>query len=1024
MDGWTYTPTRREVLQGGALIVVGGMAGAGWTAAEALPVDPIGGGGPTFVTYLRRRNDLLDLRIEGWNVKLVVDDDGARLTRLALDFPAFLVVVFSPQATMEQAFSANAAQPAGPPIPSVSSGPSRLSFIIPPEGIAYTTEALLDWSQLEPLLVPVASGVADPGGPPGDDIGTGPPVPQIREPRPYETAIELPWRLFLSPHDGLGWAHAQGLVTHNGRTEIWHTRLGIRAGDNVDEWATTDRTIQAVWTPELAPQEPGPPPDDVIPPPYLTALTVNNRMEIVRSTSELELDGNAPANVNRLMLTPLGGYLDVEGRWQTDLGLEQWVHKASLGRDHYVRVVERGYLFPYGHRAAKITITERQFEAVGGETGGYLRKRSFIVLREPVKHYWPGLIGQPHDGRDWPFRTVRITTLVTPILDDDDDLPTVGPGVVPTVGGEPVLFHSVGTDGERRDVDFVSPVVFVNHGDIGSVGQVINAFDDLEIDLHGQTIAMAEPDLAQPGRTAHDIGYFMVHALGAADGVDPDELDEADEPPFYPSVRVFATRLSAADQVSGGGSGEQEFEFGDYAEHGFDDGNAGQVYGYILGALPNPEVNFPADRAGGLATPNLDVSALSRELGAVGGNAETIHDGIFDPEDFFTEGVAKLLGGIELTHVIQQRPIVPGDTSALHITTRPVHDDPDQPPIAIITDLEWDPELKADPLNLFEPDPDTGSMHLDATFRQSLEDPSDSTYEINGLLENFGLNLIGSGPAKFMIVNFTSLEFRAGSEQKTDLRPVIDSVEFAGPLQFVDRIKEYLTFGGSGPSIDFDAQGITAGYTLPLPQIPLGSVMLDNIAMSATLMIPWSGDPARIRFALSSRENPFVVTYSCIGGFGFFAIAFGLDGLEKFECSLALGAYVAMDIGVLSGSLSVEAGIYFSIEFIEVDGEELPNIGLTAYLRFVGKMQALGLIGVSLELYLGLGFELVPVNLPKLIGVARAEFKIKVLFFSGTVKVKVERRIGSTPNDPTFADLFDEPHWVEYANAFAPIGEG
>ncbi|MEA2702312.1 MAG: hypothetical protein QOD63_257, partial [Actinomycetota bacterium] len=66
----------------------------------------------------------------------------------------------------------------------------------------------------------------------GSIVGIGallatPPLPVA--PGPTETAIELPWRLTVSPNDKAAWAHSPAAVIHGTRVELWHTRLGLRA---------------------------------------------------------------------------------------------------------------------------------------------------------------------------------------------------------------------------------------------------------------------------------------------------------------------------------------------------------------------------------------------------------------------------------------------------------------------------------------------------------------------------------------------------------------------------------------------------------------------------------------------------------------------------------------------------------------------------------------------------------------------------------------------------------------------------
>ena len=87
-----------------------------------------------------------------------------------------------------------------------------------------------------------------------------PPLPDA--PGPTETAIELPWRLIVSPNDRAAWAHSPAAVVHDGRIELWHTRLGLRATakdgtPTVDEISTYYRTVRAIWSRDF--DEIGPP---------------------------------------------------------------------------------------------------------------------------------------------------------------------------------------------------------------------------------------------------------------------------------------------------------------------------------------------------------------------------------------------------------------------------------------------------------------------------------------------------------------------------------------------------------------------------------------------------------------------------------------------------------------------------------------------------------------------------------------------------------------------------------------------
>src|SRR5215510_13392996 len=151
--------------------------------------------------------------------------------------------------------------------------------------------------------------------------------------------------------------------------------------------------------------------------------------------------------------------------------MESWQHRATLGRDHYVRLVRPGFLFPFGHRAAYVELSERKL--LGG-TGGtsrvaYLRKRIFLIIRQPERTY-AGQAAMEFGGRGMPFTVLRVLTDTTPNLLAADNpaslLPGIGAGVafVPRVDttGTPLMKLSLrGTDHSGRGVDFEAPAVFV-----------------------------------------------------------------------------------------------------------------------------------------------------------------------------------------------------------------------------------------------------------------------------------------------------------------------------------------------------------------------------------------------------------------------------------------------------------------------------------------------------------------------------------------------------------------------------------
>ena len=80
----------------------------------------------------------------------------------------------------------------------------------------------------------------------------------------------------------------------------------------------------------------------------------------------------------------------------------------------------------------------------------------------------------------------------------------------------------------------------------------------------------------------------------------------------------------------------------------------------------------------------------------------------------------------------------------------------------------------------------------------------------------------------------------------------------------------------------------------------------------------------------------------------------------------------------------------------------------------------LGIISVSVELYIGLSYES-DKGKPHggfLYGTASIKVKIKIVFFSISVSISIEREFAGS--DPTFVEMIGPGDWGEYCGAFAP----
>ncbi|MER9102641.1 hypothetical protein NKH95_01700 [Mesorhizobium sp. M0848] len=141
--------------------------------------------------------------------------------------------------------------------------------------------------------------------------------------------------------------------------------------------------------------------------------------------------------VTELSLTALGGTFVADtdfsppasarvkdGALFDAFALERWSQATVLGRDVRVEAVYKGFLFPLGHRASLVKLTERRMMPVEpkGPPVAFLVQRFFLRIGKPDKKY--PAAGQPNGGRTWPPGRVDILTRVTPdLLDPADSSP-------------------------------------------------------------------------------------------------------------------------------------------------------------------------------------------------------------------------------------------------------------------------------------------------------------------------------------------------------------------------------------------------------------------------------------------------------------------------------------------------------------------------------------------------------------------------------------------------------------------------
>jgi hypothetical protein len=837
------------------------------------------------------------------------------------------------------------------PYPGGLAGPSRLTFRVPDAAppIDFRLEALLAFVGNADLLV------------------DGPLAGQT-------TAIECPDRLLLVPQPSSRLIHRTHPVTAQttGVTELWHTTLR-------DPATGVSGRLRAIANPS-----------DHGDRPFATGLKKTQRDAIVALSGQ---SANIAASV--LRLTALGATARLKSDRppvppNSTIGLAEWEHQTESGRDLYVRTVDQGYLFPFGHRAAITTVTQRRLVSrFPGQTAELVQK-SFLAILEPERSY-ENLGAYPGSGREMPFVLARIASAPQEISP-----------------GAPIQVGLLLTDRAGSHIDCDAFVFFVNAGDAANNALLAPLRDRYQtmsvVTLSGQRVALAEND--------GGAGDTSLNVVSMDFGVKlPSELAASAVPGFLPFMATAEARIPALEQMVGTTANATpatqrratSITFHDsYLQAGFAAGDMKQVFAKFAALADG--LAIPAERAGGLAAPKFrGIDGLSRLTGPVAGVDQFVHGDTLNPEQLV--GDAKLLGVIPLNKVIAA--VTGGAADAFPVAqVRDLFDRVEdlgqtfvpRPVMTTVTGASgvetrfvWKPRIALDSL----PAPlvkTSGQMELILKGRIMADARSPSSppaFAVEGKLRNFAFSLLG-----LVRVRFDSVEFSSQSGSKVDVKPHVAGIDFLGSLAFVEKLQELLPTKSLAdlPQVQTLPDGVTVRHAIAIPSVPLGVMTIENLALSSSLSLPFvEGKPAAVGFALSRRDNPFQISVSIFGGTGFFSLqALTADKGLTVEAALEFGGVAELDLVVIKGGVHVFVGIYLSM------GPN--NLVIEGHLRFGGYVDVLGLISISIEFYLALTYV---GSRNVLSGSGRLTVGVKLLFYSDSFSFEIHREIAGFGGVPS-----------------------
>ena len=866
-----------------------------------------------------------------------------------------------------------------PPVNARMAGPTQLAFIVPPDlpRFPVTLANLLDWSRYEQA----GTALDNPGQPP----------PLQRPDLDRQTAIEIPYRLLLSVDNASGWSHTTTAPTD--LSELWNTRLAFRKPLGAGRFVIDERPSsgprqgRVYYTPDLdAPEDP-----------VSTSLTSKQRPQIAHLSCDPSPAAHA-FDVRELMLTALGGTLHLDTGWNPPLGFDVtlWQHTASFGRDQYVRVGQRGFVAPYGHRATKITVSERRFIAQpdGAQAVAYLVQFSYIIITQPVRSY---------AGLDLPLTAIEFVTRVTPALSAPQPFPNTNASWIRSLGNEPLLFDLTATDLRDRTIGFRAPAIFIEDDPLfeNSVTEAVNHFQsdstiNTPVDFRRQKIAFApsDDDEATTFETAAvSLGITDLRPGGSGTWRD----SQTGEPLFRPGMEGASIRHAAATALAGAPDTISVKYFPDYVKQASVHAAAAVDGVDVFLLIDSPPVGKLSADKSGVASPAYSLTSISKQFGAVGGKPENILAQNIVPSDFLNDS-ARFLGDIRLSQILNSAGI-----SQIPNLNTVVNKAPDGTPTSTVTTFEWHPPLESLSLAALSLTFTNSTLDLKVKITAQLATPPvPPVSELHGKVGSFDLSFAG-----LIALHFNSMTFDSVTGQKPNIDVTLKKnpvpVEFLGELAFVNALRDLIPSGGfspasavpsaalvaaaapvpaNGPFLEVTPSQIIAGFALAVPSVGIGVFSLENIRLSAALTLPLEDKPVGFAFNFGERDHKFLLTVDLLAGGGFLAIELSSQGVQRLEFAVEFGANVALNLFVASGSAHVLAGVHLA--FTQSEGKSF-----IAYLRAGGELTVLGLVSISVDFYLALGYRTGPPD--DLYGIASLTVEVSVAFISKSVTLTMER---------------------------------
>lgn len=330
--------------------------------------------------------------------------------------------------------------------------------------------------------------------------------------------------------------------------------------------------------------------------------------------------------------------------------IERYAHRIVQGRDAFVEVVYKGFLFPLGIRAALVKLTRREFHRYQrkecGSPTAYLVQELFIVVNKPHKNF--KAYGQPNEGRDFPCSSVTMLTTQTGSLMDPDPFNNdviVQKDLTRPYGADVGTVFWPRLAGTQQDVTFAyqiddrpepaySRLLFVDNAaahDPDTMRWVVESYSTREhagrreVTHHGAVRRYGAEK--KPGECSFPTASWTLAARGRLGADEKTEyfhmdafMEGQDQPPFYPVMDLASMTVKPIARFTGKADASIKARFNpNYVRNGFDTGrNPSGLYLDVVSAPPELNANESQGAGGGIAGVAFLVGGISPN-GPVGG---------------------------------------------------------------------------------------------------------------------------------------------------------------------------------------------------------------------------------------------------------------------------------------------------------------------------------------------------------------------------------------------------------------------